>query len=180
MISHQMTIALTMLIILLSLTAIDTTARVVPSNYITYQNPALGFSINYPNNMTVSENTNTGGPGHTIIFKAKPVVPIIPHLIGILIDVFRGRQASLDDTVRQALGAAVTIAHATVINKTKVIINGLPAYRIESQYPDVHVIGYITINGDTMYNIAFETVDKNPKANFVPIVNTIINSFQYK
>jgi len=154
--------------------------------YNTYQNLALGFSIKYPNNLTVSENTSARI--HHIEFEARPG----SHLVGM--SVITGPATgpfslpiTLDDFVRQQLMGQ---ANVTVISKTKGVLNDLPDYRIEIQSQSYDVtrhaivlettVMYVTFNGGTGYIVKFGTFDKNQQTNFIPITNEILNSFQYK
>ena len=102
-----------------------------------------------------------------------------------------GIQNGLDFYVNYIL-ALLANNFTTITSKSKGTLNSLPAYRIEYEGLDnplnytgtaekipFHYIMYLTVRGQTMYGLIFGTIDNNPQANFIPIVNKLVGSFQF-
>jgi hypothetical protein len=180
----------------------NTHLRTTDPNYNMYQNLALGFSIKYLKNMTFAQKQN--GSGNTLIhvvgFRIPLGKPFKEHLL-IVISVipetnFLGQQYSLDQTVRNELMNYYSGNDTVVTNKTKSILNGFPAYKIEStvlvpkvfknvtsslgfdgkpimyQYRTL----YVTFRDGIGYWIQFFTYSPD---RYNPIEKTMIDSFRY-
>jgi hypothetical protein len=179
------------------------TTKPADTNYNTYQNIALGFSIKYLKNMTITQLQN--GSGNTLIhyvsFHTHIRDKLFKEHIAILITIipetnFLGQQYNLDQTVRNALMNYYSGNDTVVTNKTKGILNGLPAYKIESTVLVPKVLKnvtsslgfdgkpiiyqyrttYVTFKDGIGYWIEFFTYSPD---RFNPVEKTMIDSFRY-
>jgi hypothetical protein len=171
-------------------------------NYNTYQNLALGFSIKYLKNMTIIQRQN--GSGNTLTHFVSLRIPLdkpfkehITAVISIMpVTNFLGQQYSLDQTVRNALMNYYSGNDTVVTNKTKGLLNGFPAYKIESTVlvPKVfknvtsslgfdgkpiiyqYRVLYVTFRDGIGYWIQFFTY--SPEW-YYPVEKTMVDSFRY-
>jgi hypothetical protein len=181
----------------------NTDLRTTDPNYNMYPNLALGFSIKYLNNMTINQglqNSTSNTPNHFVSFNVpldKPFKEYLAIVISVIPETnFLGQQRSLDQTLRNWLMNYYSGNDTVVTNKTKGILNGFPAYKIEStvlvpkvfknltsslgfdgkpikyQYRTL----YVTFRDGIGYWIQFFTYSPN---RFNPVEKTMIDSFRY-
>ncbi|MGB7956159.1 MAG: hypothetical protein WCF23_19470 [Candidatus Nitrosopolaris sp.] len=113
----------------------NTDLRTTDPNYNMYPNLALGFSIKYLKNMTITQTQN--GSGNTLIHSVTSHIPLekpFKEYLAIVVSVmpetnFLGQQNSLDQTVRNNLMNYLSGNDTVVTNKTKGILNGFPGYK---------------------------------------------------
>jgi hypothetical protein len=181
----------------------NTGTRTSDPNYNTYQNLALGFSIEYPKNMTISERLQNGSFNtlvHVVSFHVPLDKPFKEHIameISISPETnFLGQQYSLDQTVRNLLTACCIKDNITVINKIKGMLNGIPAYKVvetalvpKSLKNITSSLGfdgklikyeyrttYVTFRDGIGYWIQFYTYSPD---RFNPVQKRMIDSFRY-
>jgi hypothetical protein len=176
----------------------NTVVRTTDPNYNTYHNLALGFSIKYLKNMTISERLNN--TQNIVTFKTphgKPIRESITMFITVIPETnFLGQQYNLDQTVRNVLAACCVGNNITVTNKVKGMLNGIPAYKIENTVlvPKVfknvtsslgydgkpitqqYRTAYVTFRDGIGYGISFLSFSQN---RYNAIEKTMIDSFRY-
>jgi hypothetical protein len=171
-------------------------------NYNTYQNLALGFSIKYLKNMTITRTQN--GSGNTLIhfvsFHIPLDTPFKKHLamvVSVMPETnFLGQPFNLDQTLRNVLMNYYSGNDTVVTNKTKGLLNGFPAYKIEGTVlvPKVfknvtsslgfdgkpivnqYRIFYVTFRDGIGYWIQFFTYSPDK---YYPVEKKMIDSFRY-
>jgi hypothetical protein len=171
--------------------------------YNTYHNLALGFSIEYLKNMTLSQLTDKISAFdaiHFAFFESPHIGSInfkgIPHLVGFKVVVASstgafGPPLDVEDAVRHLL-LALADNSTRAISEARGSLNSLPAYRIEFGRSDnpvnftrttaeipYHDVMYVSVKDRILYELEFVTYDKNIQTNFIPTVNRIVDSFQY-
>jgi hypothetical protein len=180
----------------------NTDLRSTDPNYNIYPNLALGFSIKYLKNMTITQTQNSSGNTliHAVTIRIPLGKPFKEHLsmkISVIPETnFLGQQYSLDQTVRNDLMNYLSGNDTVVTNKTKGILNGFPAYKIESTMlvskvfknitsslgfdgkPITHQYqtSYVTFRNGIGYCIAFLTFSPN---RFNSVEKTMLDSFRY-
>jgi hypothetical protein len=172
-------------------------------NYNTYQNLALGFSIKYLKNMTINQglvNSTANTPDHNIRFQIPLDNPFKEHLTMVISIIpetnFLGQQGNLDQVLSNWLMNYYSGNNTVVTNKTKGLLNGFPAYKIDSTVlvpkpfknitsslgfdgiPITHQYQttYVTFRGGIGYWITFLTYSQD---RFNPVEKTMIDSFRY-
>jgi hypothetical protein len=172
-------------------------------NYKIYQNLALGFNIKYIKNMTINQglvNSTGNAPDHFVRFQIPITSPFKEHLRMIISVIpetnFLGQQSNLDQVLGNWLMNYYSANNTIVTNKTKGILNGFPAYKLEiaELVPKVfenitsslgydgmpikyqYQTTYVTFRNGIGYWITFLTY--SPFI-FNPVENTMIDSFRY-
>jgi hypothetical protein len=177
--------------------------RTTDPNYNMYQNLALGFNIKYLKNMTINQgfvNSTANTPDHFVRFQIPVVTPFKDHLSMIISVIpetgFLGVPYNLDQAVTHLLMNSYSGNNTIVTNKTKGILNGFPAYKIDSivivpkvfknitsslgfdgkpithQYQTL----YLTFRNGIGYWIQFYTYSPD---RFNPVEKTMTDSFRY-
>jgi hypothetical protein len=181
----------------------NTNLRTTDPNYNLYQNLALGFSVKYLKNMTINQglrNSTTNTPEHIVRFQIPLNKPYSEHMtvdVSVIPETnFLAQQYSLDQTVRNWLMNYYSGNNTIVTNKTKGILNGFPAYKIEDivavpkEFKNItssigldgkplkyqHRVLYVTFRDGIGYWIEFRNYSPE---RFNPVEKTMIDSFRY-
>jgi zinc-ribbon domain/PsbP len=136
------------------------------AKYTVYNNPSLGFTIQYPETWTHTEVTETGAQGITdITFTSSD------KKTGLLVQVAdisgTAKPASLDELAAEAIAQLRSSRDGsdfTLITNERTTLSGNPAQRYEfttvmSSGTKIRSVVYLTIKGSKVYNIAFVTAD---------------------
>jgi PsbP-like protein len=147
------------------------------NNLSTYENPTLGFKIEYPTDYRIAEVSNSP-TSKTVTFEKLPFTPGTSGFLSLT--VAKEDKAMTLDKLKKLISDSIKINPSILIlENTKTTITGIPAHKIVQSHEnspfgrDAIAIILGAIRNDTSYTISSLSTDKEA-------LQEMINSFEIR
>jgi hypothetical protein len=149
------------------------------NNLSTYENPTLGFKIEYPTDYRIAEVSNSPA-SKTVTFEKLPFTPGTSDAGFLSLTVVKEDKVMTLDKLKKLISDSIKINPSTLIlENTKTTITGIPAHKIVQSHEnspfgrDAIAIFLGAIRNDTSYTISSLSTDKEA-------LQEMINSFEIR
>ncbi len=151
----------------------------VPANFVTYRDPADGFSIAYPKAWT---RTVPPGNGLALLLDVGGANAVSVRVIGVQTPVVTAQQlADVKKVTDGILGQAN--ANIQVLHQETFRLNGMPGYYYLYTFPGtnggpggVHA-QYFVFHGKAMNELVFQAVPASDFSHLAPVFDRVANTF---
>jgi hypothetical protein len=168
------------------------TAKQDTTNFLTYVNKGLGFTIKYPSNWTVKKS---GAEDYTIQFISSDRAASVGVSIYKIKNVTPEQVAAfMNASSNQFVSSLLPTQRLVEMDPNGHFLSGHPAIRVMlmqsygvpgqpktpqySEQHDIKTMGYITFVGKTMYNVGYSITPPEDFPKYLQTAQSIIDSFQ--
>jgi hypothetical protein len=140
------------------------------TNFLTYTNTDLGFTIKYPYNWKSTVTKGSGG-GNYVIFISALDFSSGRNISTILVGVADVKATTLDDLISQYKSSS----ESKILGESKTTISGLPAHKIVIQSDTSRTTTVqFTLKDGKQYGISYDLGQSDD----LPIIQQMIDSFR--
>lgn len=157
----------------LSMSRNQTTGSPTPSGLALYNNPNLGFSLEYPTDWRKEESLSFTSPQGGTSDRA-------PEVINVVTEVLPSSDFSLDSYIDAARGQVESFENFQLINSSSTTLGGLPAHMIVYTFTDeqtpLHNLQAWTVKDGMAYVITYGGVPEEFESS-LPAFQSVLVSF---
>lgn len=157
----------------LSMSGNQTTGSPTPSGLALYNNPNLGFSLEYPTDWRKEESLSFTSPQGGTGDRA-------PEVINVVTEVLPSSDFSLDSYTDAARGQVESFENFQLINSSSTTLGGLPAHMIVYTFTDeqtpLHNLQAWTVKDGMAYVITYGGVPEEFESS-LPAFQSVLDSF---